>query len=59
MALRQLTMIDYHEITDLSAMSEMKALTCVALPKNAHDYDFLRTFPKLDRVRYEWDLQAN
>ena len=59
MALRQLTMIDYPEITDLSAMSEMKALTCVALPKNAHDYDFLRTFPKLDRVRYEWDLQAN
>ena len=43
------------KITDLSPLAEAKTLTNLTLPPNAKDIEFLRTFPKLERISFEDD----
>jgi len=37
-------------LSDLSPLAESKTLTDLTLPPNAKDIEFLRTFPKLERL---------
>ncbi|MBI3409662.1 MAG: protein kinase [Planctomycetes bacterium] len=43
------------EITDLSPLADIKTLTNLTLPPGAKDFEFLRAFPKLERLSYEED----
>ncbi len=38
------------QLTDLTPLAEAKTLTRLTLPPNAKDIEFLRTFPKLERL---------
>jgi hypothetical protein len=39
-------------LTDLTPLAEARDLTLLALPPNAKDIEFLRTFPKMERLSY-------
>jgi len=43
------------ELTDLSPLADCKELKGVTLPPKAKDYEFLRTFPKLERIGFTDD----
>lgn len=43
------------ELTDLSPLTDCKELKLVTLPPNAKDIEFLRTFPKLERISFKED----
>ena len=42
-------------ITDLSPLENMTTLERVILPPNAKSFEFLRAFPKLKRLSFEFD----
>ncbi|MBX7209559.1 MAG: hypothetical protein K1X78_14680 [Verrucomicrobiaceae bacterium] len=50
MGLITLALHNCPQITDLTPLAEAKALTSLTLPPNAKDIEFLRTFPKLERL---------
>jgi hypothetical protein len=39
-------------VTDLSALAQASSLRQLVLPANAMNIDFLRTFPKLERLSF-------
>ena len=43
------------QVTDLSPLAESKTLTDLTLPPDAKDIEFLRTFPKLERLGFGID----
>jgi len=55
MPLRQLYMTNCARITDLSPLENMTTLERVILPPNATSFEFLRAFPKLTRLSFEFD----
>jgi hypothetical protein len=55
MPLRQLYMTNCTRITDLSPLENMTTLERVILPPNAKSFEFLRAFPKLTRLSFEFD----
>lgn len=46
---------EFPGVTDLSPLADSKTLTDLTLPPNAKDIEFLRTFPKLERLGFSWD----
>jgi hypothetical protein len=46
---------NYLVLTDLSPFTDATALTTLTLPRNAKDIEFLRVFPKLERIGYRDD----
>jgi len=50
MGLISLKLHNCPQLTDLSPLAEAKTLTSPTLPPNAKDIEFLRTFPKLERL---------
>ena len=42
-------------VTDLSPLAEVKTLTTLTLPPNAKRFEFLRAFPKLERLSFKKD----
>ena len=55
MPLRGLYMGDCKQITDLSPLADMTTLDSITLPPGAKNIDFLRNFPKLNRIGYKSD----
>jgi len=55
MPLRQLYMSNCVRITDLSALANMTTLERVILPPNAKSFEFLRAFPNLTRLSFQFD----
>jgi hypothetical protein len=52
MPLTKLEFLNCPDLTDLSPLAETKGLSLLILPPNAKEIDFLRTFPKLERVGF-------
>ncbi len=52
MPLTNVRLIGCQQLTDLSPLAEAKGLTLRTLPPNAKDIEFLRTFPKLERLSF-------
>ena len=52
MPLTNVRLIGCRQLTDLSPLSEAKGLTLLTLPPNATEIEFLRTFPKLERLSF-------
>src|SRR5262249_21122240 len=46
------------ELVDLSPVADCKGLKDITLPPNAPDTEFLRAFPKLERIGYADDAKA-
>ena len=40
-------------LTDLSPLADAKELMAVTLPPNAKNFEFLRSFPKLERISFQ------
>jgi serine/threonine protein kinase/Leucine-rich repeat (LRR) protein len=57
MPLTTLKLHDCLELTDLGALADIKGLADLTLPPNARDIEFLRTFPKLERLSFTVDRQ--
>jgi Leucine-rich repeat (LRR) protein len=57
MPLALLKLHDCPDLIDLAPLAEMKALTDLTLPPNAKDIEFLRKFPKLERLSFKVDRQ--
>ena len=55
MPLHTLRLHDCTELTDLSPLAEARELTTLTLPPNAKNIEFLRAFPKLERLSYKED----
>ncbi len=43
------------QVTDLSPLADCQTLKVLALPANAKDIEFLRAFPKLERISFKGD----
>ncbi len=56
MPLTSLRLHDCPELTDLSPLQELKELTELTLPPQAKNLEFLRTFPKLERLGFKQKL---
>ncbi|OAI57840.1 hypothetical protein AYO49_06395 [Verrucomicrobiaceae bacterium SCGC AG-212-N21] len=52
MPLTTLRLCDCQQLNDLSPLAEARGLTFLSLPANAKDIEFLRTFPKLERLSF-------
>jgi hypothetical protein len=46
------------QLTDLSPLAEAKELAELTIPEGARDFEFLRTFPKLEYLSY-WEAPAS
>jgi Leucine-rich repeat (LRR) protein len=55
MPLVELRLHDCTGITDLSPLKDCKELKWIILPPNAKGFEFLRTFPVLERISFEDD----
>ena len=55
MPLRHLRANFADKLTDLSPLSGIRTLESVALPPGAQGCEFLRDFPKLERLSFKWD----
>jgi eukaryotic-like serine/threonine-protein kinase len=53
MPLTSLWLHDCPNLTDLSPLRESKTLTALTLPPNAGNIEFLRAFPKLERLSFK------
>ncbi|MEO6738968.1 MAG: hypothetical protein ABIP20_01870, partial [Chthoniobacteraceae bacterium] len=58
MPLTLLKLHDCSELTDLSPLAEAKNLTDLSLPLNAKNLEFLRAFPKLERIDFKSDPKS-
>ena len=58
MPLTDVSLINCPELTDLSPLAEAEALTTLILPPNAKEIEFLRTFPKLERLSFSYKPQT-
>ncbi len=58
MPLKELKMHDCKELTDLSPLAECSDLKNLTLPPNAQDFEFLRTFPKLEFLSFTEDAKT-
>jgi len=57
-----LTSLRFHacpDLTDLSPLMESKELTTLTLPPKARNFEFLRPFPKLERLSFKEDQAQN
>jgi hypothetical protein len=60
MPLVSFSMADCEQITDLSPLAGMAAtLESLILPTHPADIEFLRAFPKLKRLGYNYDATIN
>ena len=55
MPLNVLWLSDCPDLTDLSPLADCKELRSVTLPSGAKNFEFLRTFPKIERLGYVED----
>ena len=55
MPLVELRLLNTREITDLSPLADCKKLQTLTLPDTAEHIEFLRTFPKLERISFRDD----
>lgn len=55
MPLNYLTIADCSELTNIAPLKSMHSLSCLTLPPKAKDFEFLRSFPKLERLSYRED----
>ncbi len=55
MPLTDLRLHDCTDLTDLSPLAEAKELTSLTLPAGAQNIDFLRAFPRLERISFKED----
>jgi WD40 repeat protein/serine/threonine protein kinase len=53
MPLQGLRLADCKGLTDLSPLADSRQLRNLSLPPNAKDFEFLRNFPKLERISFK------
>jgi hypothetical protein len=58
MPLRRARLLGCTKLTDLSPLAEAKELTELTIPEGAKNFQFLRSFPKLERLSY-WEANTS
>ena len=59
MPLKELQLGACTGVTDYSPLAECQTLERLLLPPNATGIEFLRQFPKLERISFKWDMTVH
>jgi hypothetical protein len=58
MPLSYLRLHNCNELTDVSPLADRKELSSATLPPNARNFEFLRAFPRLERLSFAEDQKS-
>jgi Leucine-rich repeat (LRR) protein/tRNA A-37 threonylcarbamoyl transferase component Bud32 len=59
MPIRHLRMNRATKVTDFTPLAEMRTLQSISLPLKSKGWEFLRDFPRLERIGYDYDSKVD